>query len=172
MIPPLYKTHHYTLAPYQLKDLERYLEMTLDRDVVEFMGGATGDVEEEKAMFEKIFELYRSNERRRWFWVWAIYRDQTLCAHLELKETLDTADEELEIVYMVHPAERRKGIMNEVLNYIKTMQDTWKRRIIATVYPENKNSIKLLKQVGIDRQELITDSETGETFSKVWISEP
>lgn len=167
MRPPVYKTQHYTLAAYQLQDLERYLEMVLDGDLIAFMGGATGNLEKEKKMFEKIFELYRSKDQGRWFWVWAIYRDQTLCAHLELKETSDTRDDELEIVYMVHPAERRKGIMNEVLNYIKTKQGIWKRRITATVYPENKNSLELLKQVGVERQELITDSETGETFSKV-----
>jgi RimJ/RimL family protein N-acetyltransferase len=98
MLPPTYQTTHYTLAPYQPKDLQRYLEMSLDTDVVSFMGDATGDQQAEEAMFKKIFELYRSNHKR-WFWVWAVYKNEQLCAHLELKETKDTATDELEIVY-------------------------------------------------------------------------
>lgn len=170
MYPPFYKTKHYDLVPYQPKDLDRYLEMVLDRDVVEYMGGATGDLAKEKKMFEKIFALYRNQDQQRWFWVWAVYRDQTLCAHLELKQTQDTAEGELEIVYMVHPAERRNGLMTEILNFIKAKQTDWKCRIIATVYPENEHSYKLLEQIGIERQELTTDVETGETFQKIWIN--
>ena len=169
MLPPTYKTENYTLEPYQPKDLKRYLEMSLDKDVIGFMGGATGDRKAEEAMFDKIFELYRSNDNR-WFWVWAVYRNQELCAHLELKETKDTTDNELEIVYMVHPRERRKGIMKEVLNFLKANQYLWKRRITATIYPDNNISFQLLRQWGIEREALITDRETGETFSKVWLS--
>jgi RimJ/RimL family protein N-acetyltransferase len=169
MLPPTYKTEHYSLEPYQPKDLERYLEMSLDKEVVAHMGGATGDRTAEEAMFQKIFELYRSNAER-WFWVWAVYRDQELCAHLELKETRDTAVDELEIVYMVHPGERGKGIMKEVLLFLKANQNCWKRRITATVYPGNEKSFYLLSKWGIERQELITDNDTGETFIKVWLN--
>jgi len=168
MLPPTYKTENYTLEPYQPKDLSRYLEMSLDREVIAFMGGATGDRKAEEAMFDKIFQLYRSNEKR-WFWVWAVYRNQELCAHLELKETGDTAEDELEIVYMVHPLERRKGIMKEVLNFLKANQHLWKRRITATINPGNNISLQLLREWGIERETLITDRETGETFSKVWL---
>lgn len=169
MLPPTYKTENYTLEPYQPKDMKRYLEMSLDKDVIAFMGGATGDRKAEEAMFDKIFELYRSNENR-WFWVWAVYRNQELCAHLELKETKDTAENELEIVYMVHPQERRKGIMKEVLNFLKANQHLWKRRLTATIYPGNNTSFQLLRKWGIEEQVLITDKETGETFNKVWLS--
>lgn len=169
MYPPSYQTRNYHLVHYQQKDLERYLEMALDKDVVEYMGGATGDRAKEMKMFEKIFALYRKQDQTRWFWVWAVYRDQTLCAHLELKQTQDTAEDELEIVYMVHPTERKKGLMTEILSFIKAKQTDWKCRIIATVYPKNEYSYKLLEQIGIERQELITDEETGESFKKVWI---
>lgn len=168
MLPPTYKTVNYTLEPYQPKDLRRYLEMSLDRDVITFMGGATGDRKAEEAMFDKIFQLYRSNDKR-WFWVWAVYRNQELCAHLELKETKDTAGDELEIVYMVHPLERRKGIMTEVLSFLKANQGLWKRRITATVYPGNDRSFELLRKWGIEKESLVTDRETGETFRKVWL---
>jgi hypothetical protein len=40
MFPPSYKTKNYRLVPYQQKDLDRYLEMALDRAVVEYMGGS------------------------------------------------------------------------------------------------------------------------------------
>jgi RimJ/RimL family protein N-acetyltransferase len=169
MYPPFYKTENYELVPYQQKDLERYLEIALDSDVVEYMGGATGDIEKEMKMFKKIFEIYRNQDQKRWFWIWAVYRDQTLCAHVEVKQTQDTAEDELEVVYMVHPAERRIGLMTEVLKFIKAKQSDWKRTIIATIYPENEHSYKLLEQIGIERQELITDAETGETFKKVWM---
>ncbi len=169
MLPPTYTTSHYILAPYQAKDLERYLEMSLDSEVITFMGGASGSMAEERKMFEKIFEIYRSN-MKRWFWIWGVYREEQLCAHLELKDSQHTTTYELEIVYMVHPAERRKGIMKEVINFLIKEQSVWKRQLIATLHPENKNSSRLLESAGVAKQELITDIETGEKYIKIWLA--
>jgi hypothetical protein len=71
---------------------------------------------------------------------------------------------------MVHPLERRKGIMKELLLFFKANQHLWKRRITATIYPGNNISFQLLREWGIEEQVLITDKKTGETFNKVWLS--
>jgi hypothetical protein len=56
-------------------------------------------------------------------------------------------------------------------NFLKKNQRQWKHGITATLYPENDNSFKLLKKAGIQRQQLITDPETEETFYRVWIAD-
>src|SRR5690349_15527364 len=110
MMPPVLKTENYILQPYRKADLERYLEMALDKEVVTFMGGATGDIAAERKMFGKIFDVYKMDSSR-WFWIWGVYRHNILCAHLEVKQSQDTNSNELEMVYMVHPKERGKGLM-------------------------------------------------------------
>lgn len=160
MHPPIYQTPNYILQPYQLKDEERFVEMGTDPAVVAFMGGATGDPARERALFHKIFQLYEKNDSKRWFWIWGIYNGDKLCGHLEMKETENTSVAELEIVYMLHPAERKKGIMTEVLDFLKSNQGLWNRQLIATVDPENRDSIHLLERWGIAK-EIEVENEEG-----------
>ncbi len=150
-------------------DEDRFIEMALDKTSVEFMGGATGIEEKESAMFHRIFRLYEQNNKR-WFWIWGIYKKEQLCGHLELKETEHTDKNELEIVYMMHPQERRKGIMTKVLSFIKAQQPNWQRRIIATVNPTNMHSIILLEKWGIDKREECVDPEDGKPYLKLTLS--
>ncbi len=166
MYPPELKTIRFTLKAYVPKDEDRFVEMALDEVSVRFMGGATGIEQEERQLFQKILELYQKNDKR-WFWVWGIYRDELLYGHLELKETAHTNEEELEMVYMVHPKERRLGVMSEVLSLIKQQQRVWKKRIIATLSPENATSISLLKKWGIEKEKCLIDDETAETYLKI-----
>jgi len=166
MYPPTLKIHQITLKPYAPHDENAYVEMALDELSVRFMGGANGIEREERAVFKKIFELYKRNNKR-WFWIWGVYKNDKLCGHFELKETIDTTDEELEIVYLTHPNERRKGIMLMVLTLIKQQQKHWNKRIIATVSPKNVASLALLEKWGVEKKELLTDKETGETYLKL-----
>lgn len=170
MLPPEYKIDQVTLKPYVAEDVDRYLEMVLDATSIRFMGGASGDEVEEREVFKKIFHIYQRSETR-WFWIWGIYQDQKLCGHLELKQSDHTEADELEIVYMVHPAERGKGVMSEVLEFLKQHQRNWQKRIIATVNPENRPSITLLKRWGIDEEKMLISRETGEQFLKLRLSE-
>lgn len=170
MIPPVYKTNRFTLQPYLSKDEDLFVEMGIDSQSVRFMGGANGIEEEERAMFKKIFEVYQRTDKR-WFWIWGIYQDQTFCGHLELKESVHTTPEELEIVYMIHPKHRKKGVMTEIFAFLKSNQHTWKRRIIATISPENIHSMALVQKWGIDQKEELTNEETGKSYFKFILTE-
>ncbi len=166
MYPPKLETKSFALKPYSPEDEDRFIEMSLDPTSVRFMGGASGNECEERKVFKKIFEIYKK-EDDRWFWIWGIYKSDVLCGHLELKETEDTKENELEIVYMIHPNERRIGIMTEVLSLLKQNQIIWQKRIVATVSPENLPSIALLQKWGIEKEEILTDHETGKEYSKL-----
>ena len=84
-----------------------------------------------------------------------------------MKETEHTNEIELEIVYMVHPDERRKGIMTEVLYFLKQNQKSWNKRLIVTVSPENLHSLLLLKKWGIEKKEILLNNETGKEYFKL-----
>ncbi|MEM7102920.1 MAG: GNAT family N-acetyltransferase [Bacteroidota bacterium] len=169
MLPPELTTERLILKAYSPPDQNRFIEMSIDQESTQFMGNATGDFDEEKKLFKKILEIY-ATDQERWFWIWGIFEEKQLCGHLELKQTEHTNPNELEIVYMVHPNERRKGIMTEALSCIKQQQSTWQRRIIATVSPDNLASISLLKKWGIEKEESISDPESGETYLKLTLA--
>ncbi len=169
MKPNKLKTKKYELRPYSMYDENRFVEMCLDEEVVRFMDGANGDEKAERVLFKKIFEIYADTSSKRVFKIWGIYDRDKLCGHLELKETEHTSDKELEIVYMIHPAERGKGIMCEVLDLIKENQFFLQKKIIATVHKDNTKSRRLLKRWGINRQEFYKEGE--EEFVKVWLKE-
>ncbi len=133
--------------------------MGTDPIAVQFMGGASGKEEEDRALFRKIHKIYQDNTSKRVFWIWGIYKKDRLLGHFELKETENTGKEELEIVYLVHPDARRQGLMTEILSYFKTHQSNWGKQIIATVAPHNTHSLMLLEKWGITKREEIEDEE-------------
>lgn len=171
MKPPIYQTPRFTLQAYTSKDENPFVTMCIDPVSVVFMGGAEGIEAQEGELFQSIFKLYEKEDSTRWFWIWGVYEGEKLCAHLELKETGHTNSDELEIVYMVHPEERRKGVMTEVLAFLKENQEEWKRKIIATVSPKNIHSIALLEKWGIDKQEVVKDSDGGDDYLKIYLSQ-
>ncbi len=170
MYPPVFYTSRFTLKPYAAEDADRFVEISLDSVSTRFMGGSTGSEHEERRLFNKILQVYEQKDKR-WFWIWGIYKDDLLCGHLEMKESAHTTDNELELVYMVHPNERRKGVMTEVMSFMKEKQHSWQRRIIATVSPENTNSILLLNKWGIAKKELLLNDETGKKYLKLTLTE-
>ncbi|GAA0564492.1 GNAT family N-acetyltransferase [Chitinophaga japonensis] len=166
MLPPVIKTTRFTLKPYERHDEDAFIEICLDKEAQRFMnGGLTRDESEERSLFRKIFDIY-ADHGKRWCWIWGIYEDNKLCGHFELKETEHTAADELEIVYMVHPAERRRGVMSEVLHTIKNKQPGWNKAIIATTSLDNDVSIALLHKWGVEKQEIITAPDTLEQYYK------
>ena len=68
---------------------------------------------------------------------------------------------------MIHPKYRKIGVMTEALALIKEKSTIWGKRIIATVSPNNINSLKLLQRWGIDKQAILIDEETGEEYLKI-----
>jgi len=169
MIPIELHTERFTIRPYHKSDEHRYLEMVLDDISIEFMGGTKGIESEEKEIFKKIFNIYEL-QNDRIFWIWGIYKEDVLCGHLELKETEFTNENELEIVYMVHPNYRRIGLISEVLSLIKSQKKIWKKNIIATVDPDNILSMKILQKWGIVKKEILMVQETHKEFLKLSLS--
>jgi RimJ/RimL family protein N-acetyltransferase len=169
MKPPEFKTQRFNIKPYHPTYKQRFIEMGLDPFSVRFMGGSNGDEREEKELFKSIFQLYKNTDSNRWFWIWGVYEKEKLVAHFELKETENTAQDELEIVYMVHPEERKRGVMSEVLDFFKENQNQWKRKIIATLSPENQASKSLLERWGIEKKIVLKDKETTKEYLKVWL---
>ena len=172
MLSPTYITKNLLLHAYRKEDENRFVETGTDEAVVRFMGGATGNETTERALFQRIFTVYAQQDTNRWFWIWGIYKEGRLCGHFELKETENTTANELEIVYMVHPKERGRGIMSEVLAFVKSKQKDWKRHLIATVDLGNEQSISLLKKWGITKKEWIADTtEAAGGYFKLWLAD-
>ncbi len=169
MKPPTYTTERFELRPYELADEDRMVEMCLDPISVQFMGGVNGIESEERESFQRIFQLYAKQDSKRWFWIWAVIVNGKVSAHFELKETEYTNEGELEIVYMVHPDSRKKGLMKAVLDFIKSEQKEWNRKIIATLDPENTGSLNLLNHWGISQRETLIDPDDGNEFLKAWL---
>lgn len=167
MRPPELHSDRLILKAYAEADEDRFVEMALDPVSIAFMGNSSGNPEAERKLFRSIAELYERQDDR-WFWIWGAYdRRDTLIGHVELKETEHTAENELEIVYLIHPDERRKGYMREILRRMKSEQRVWRKRIIATVNPANKSSIDLLEEWGIDERESVTNSKSGRPYLKI-----
>lgn len=144
--------------------------MTTDKEVMHFMGGADGDIEKQTKKFEKLLDVYEQPPTSETKLFWAIHQGQKLVGHVQLKPTDYTNKNELELVYMVHPDSRRKGLMTEVLNLIKQEQYRWKQQIIATIEFDNEISMRLLNNWGIIKKETQIDPEDGEHYWKVWLS--
>lgn len=169
MQPPTLYNASVVLQPYTRDDEDRFVEMTLDEESMRFMGGSSGNEQDERVLFRKGFDIYAS-EDDRWFWIWGIYRNGKLCGHLELKDSKHTNADELEIVYMMHPDSRRQGIMTAALDILKHYQSEWNRRIIATVKPENIASVELLMKWGIEKSEIVLNEETQKNYLKLTLS--
>lgn len=169
MKPPKYKSDRFILRPYSKNDEQRFVEMNLDSVTQEFMGGTDNSEDSERKLFESIFALYEKKSKDRWFWIWGIYENEKLVGHFELKETEHTADDELEIVYIIHPDERRRGIMREILDLIKDKQTELNKKIIATVNFKNINSMALLERWGITKRQTIRETDSDYEYLKVWL---
>lgn len=168
MQPALFDiTKEIIIKPYERTDEDRFVEMSLDQDVIQYMSGAVGDEFEEKALFQKIFTIYNRTAVSPIFHIWGIYWKEKLVGHVELKETEHTSESELEIVFMMHPDARRKGIMKTVLRFFQNNQFFFDRQIIATVHTENERSLKLLKKWGHSRREFYEDE--GVKYVKLWL---
>lgn len=144
--------------------------MGTDAEVVRFMGGADGDTEKQRLIFHKIFKHYNEPETDPPMLFWGIYENDALCGHVQLKSTDHTLESELEIVYMVHPKERNRGLMREVLELFKQEQNRWKSTIIATVDLDNDTSIRLLEKWGITHRDKRIDPDDGVEYWKVNLS--
>lgn len=145
--------------------------MGTDTEVIRFMGGADGDVEKQTEIFWKIFKLYDEPAANETKLFWAIHEDKKLVGHVQLKPTIFTEGNELELVYMVHPDSRNKGVMNEVLALLKQVQAQWTTQIIVTIDFDNDISVRLMEKWGIVKREERIDPDDGVEYWKMWLAQ-
>ena len=171
MRPSNLRTSRFSLKPYRLADQERFLEMFLDKETQSYMGGISHERQVGKKRFQKILAVYERRGNARFHLIWGIYDQDRLCGHLELKDSRWANDEELEIFFMLHPQERSRGIIREVLPLIKRYQYLWGRQIVATIHPENVRSRSRLDIWGVDREETLHDPLEGCRCQKLYLSQ-
>ena len=82
MLPIELNSERFVLKPYRKEDEDSYLEIAMDSVSITFMGGITGLETDERNLFRKIFDLY-DRDQERIFWIWGIYKYDTLYGHLE-----------------------------------------------------------------------------------------
>jgi len=87
-----------------------------------------------------------------------------------LRKKLRANDNKLEIVYLLNKNHWGKGLMPEILNEVNLYASSSGKKLIATVNPGNENSMKVLKKIGLIKEEWITDEE-GKAF-KVTLKQP
>lgn len=162
-------TNRTMLRKYKASDKKIFGELFTDKEVIKYMGGQHCETMEDAfRLFDKCREIYNGFLNNRHFEIWAMESGGEMVGHFELKQTQNTADNELEIVYLLNKKFWGRGLMKEVLDEINLYAAGMGKQLIATINPENVNTVKLLKKTGIEREEWVEDAE-GKVY-KVWLS--
>lgn len=168
MNSPDIKTSRTLLRRYKDSDIDKFVLLFTDKEINHFMGGQHCETREDaENLFYKGFEIYNGLFPDRHFELWAIEHSGELIGHFELKQTNHTAENELEIVYMLDKEYWGQGIMPEIINEINKYSSGFDKQLIATINPENIRTIKALYKTGIEKEEW-TEDEDGKVF-KVWL---
>lgn len=161
-------TERTKLRQYKDSDKEKFAELFTDPDVIHYMGGEHCETKDDAYnLFEKSKEIYKGLFPGRHFKIWAIEYEGNFIGHIELKQTSNTFDNELEVVYLLEKNYWGRGIMPEVLNTVNEYASANGKQLIATVNPDNTNTIKALRKSGIEKEEWIEDND-GKLY-KIWI---
>ena len=164
-------TQRTKLRKYKESDKNTFIQLFTDKEVNHFMGGANCETYEDAIeLFEKGFKIYEGFFPDRHFELWAIEYENQMIGHFELKQTSNTSDSELEIVYMLGKEYWGKGLMPEIINEVNKYASGFGKQLIATINPENIKTVKALNKIGIEKEEW-TEDEDGEVY-KVWLKAP
>lgn len=170
---PNIKTERLLLRRYIESDRANSMRLSLDKEVMHFMGGEHAENEEQaSSIFDKCFEIYKGwlGEKplgTRRFELWGIENEGRLIGHFELKQSVNTTGNELEIVYLLDKAYWGKGLIPEAIKAVKKYAKSTGNVVIATINPENNRTVRSLEKSGIAKQGWIEDSE-GKIY-KVWL---
>ncbi len=156
------------LRKYETADKEKFAEMFTDTDINKYMGGQHCETKEDAyGLFEKSFEIYNGLFPGRYFEIWGIEHEGKLIGHFELKQTNNTAGDELEVVYLLDKNYWGRGLIPEILIEVNKYASGLGKQLIATINLENIKTIKALKKIGIEKEGWIEDEE-GRVY-KMWI---
>jgi RimJ/RimL family protein N-acetyltransferase len=141
------------------KDRQQFIELSVDKEVNHFMGGRCETREDANSMFDKVLDIYKGILLPRHFEIWAIDAGNEFAGHFELKQTDNTSGDELEVVYLLDKKFWGQGLMPEIINEINRYAGSMNKQLIATISSENKKTIKALGKIGIQKQEILADSD-------------
>jgi RimJ/RimL family protein N-acetyltransferase len=153
------RTERCLLRKYRENDREKFENLSIDKEVNSFIGGKCETREEAYKLFDKMFMIYEGKLLPRHFEIWAVDVDNEYAGHFELKQTGDTEDDELEVVYFLDKKFWGQGLMPEIINEINRYARSMNKQLIATISTENKNTIKALGKIGIQKQEILSDRD-------------
>jgi RimJ/RimL family protein N-acetyltransferase len=172
------KTERLLLRKYTEADRDASVRLSLDKDVMHFMGGEHAETEEEANMiFDKCLEVYGGSLNgkplgSRRFEIWGIElisgeHEGKLIGHFELKQTPNTNGNELEIVYLLDKEYWGRGLMPEAIKAVNQYANSTGTQVIGTINPENIRTVRSLEKAGIEKQEWIGKGEN--RVYKVWL---
>lgn len=162
-------TQRTRLRKYTEADRADFVRIVTDPEVNRYMGGRTEDPAEGNKIFDKIFEIYNGVLGNRFFELWAIEFDGKMIGDFELKETENTLQGELEVVYMIDKPYWGKGLVPEILKEIISYSASLNKRVVATLNPENKKTVRALEKAGIEKQGWVTDGDI--RYYKIWLKQ-
>ena len=161
------RTGRCLLRKYLENDREKFADLSVDKDVNFFIGGKCETREEAYNLFDKMFMIYEGKLLPRHFEIWAIDVNNEYAGHFELKQTGDTDEDELEVVYFLEKKLWGQGIMPEIIIEINKYAGSMNKKLIATVSSENSKTLKALRKIGIQKQESLAERNCSSL--KIWI---
>jgi ribosomal-protein-alanine N-acetyltransferase len=152
------KTERLLLRKYTEADRDASVRLSLDKDVMHFMGGEHAETEEEANMiFDKCLEVYGGSLNGK----------PLGSRRFELKQTPNTNGNELEIVYLLDKEYWGRGLMPEAIKAVNQYANSTGTQVIGTINPENIRTVRSLEKAGIEKQEWIGKGEN--RVYKVWL---
>ena len=132
--------------PYTRADLDRYLALVTDPQVMQYIAGRSLTEEEGAQRFEKALAFHAEDPETGNFMVFTRQDGQ----YIGLAKLVVTAEREAEIGYALLPAFWGKGYAREIVRFFIDYARRLDRfdRLIATVAPENLVSIRILTGFG------------------------
>lgn len=140
-------TERLMLKKFSHLDFQRYCNILIKRDVNRWLG--TGKNKSEEDILE-IMNSFEKHWREKDFGVFAISDKKTLelMGHCGLKVIEDS--QEIELLYAIDPNFWKRGYATEsceaIINY--AFHEKKMEYLVAVVYPDNKDSIRVLEKLG------------------------
>lgn len=154
------KTKRTLLRKYSESDREIFADIFTDEEVSFHLGGPKTETRKDAyELFDKCFDVYRGYYTDRHFEIWGIEFENRLIGHFELKQTENTIQDELEIVYLLDKKYWGKGLMPEIIIEMKKYARSINKNLIATINPDNIKTANALKKTGIETEGWIKDSK-------------
>lgn len=127
-------------------DEEAFVALFQDTRVSRWMGDGPSPEAEDRALFWRVFDVYAEDR----FDVWGVRLQGELVGHAELKRT-DTVDG-FELIYALTPSIWGQGLGTELAETIVAygFDTLGLDELYATVHPENRGSLAVLRKIGFD----------------------